>query len=80
MQAPWNTELLREISSFPAGRHDDQIDGVGVAAGELVRMSVPKKPSPPKSLILNAERSLGSLAELFDEDSARNNSRRNRRI
>ena len=80
VQAPWNTELLREISSFPAGRHDDQIDGVGVAAGELVRMSVPKKPSPPKSLILNAERSLGSLAELFDEDSARNNSRRNRRI
>lgn len=66
-QAPWNTELLRELSSFPAGRHDDQIDAIGVAAGELVKMSAPKKPQAPNPYLVDTQQSYGSLAKLFEE-------------
>ena len=32
---PWNTEFLDELISFPAGSHDDQVDALSGAYGEL---------------------------------------------
>lgn len=78
-QAPWNTELLREMSSFPAGRHDDQIDAFGCAAGELVKMSIPKKPTPPRPLSLDATRGMGTLADMY-ADSDRSTPGRHKRM
>ncbi|MCX7805842.1 MAG: phage terminase large subunit [Planctomycetota bacterium] len=32
LRAPWNRALLDEIAAFPAGRHDDQVDALRIAA------------------------------------------------
>ena len=43
LQAPWNTDLLFEISKFPVGcRHDDQIDAMALVAAQLMKLSAPK--------------------------------------
>ena len=36
--APWFADLRAELLSFPAGRHDDQVDALGL---------VGQKPKPP---------------------------------
>jgi len=35
VRGPWINEFVDEISRFPTGRHDDQIDAVSVAVGML---------------------------------------------
>jgi predicted phage terminase large subunit-like protein len=43
LQAPWNTDLLFEISKFPVGcRHDDQIDAMALVAAQLMKLNAPK--------------------------------------
>ena len=56
LQAPWNTELLYELSRFPAVRHDDQVDAMSVVAGELIKLSAPKR---PQKTIVQQETVLG---------------------
>src|SRR6185312_87601 len=36
--APWFAELRSELLSFPAGKHDDQVDALGVVGQLLDRM------------------------------------------
>lgn len=36
--APWVGELLREMMSFPAGKHDDQVDALGLIGQILDKM------------------------------------------
>ncbi len=48
--APWRQALEAELLTFPAGRHDDQVDALGLVGQLLDRMvcgSVPKT-LPPK--------------------------------
>ncbi len=46
--APWFTEFKRELLSFPAGKHDDQVDALGLI-GQLVDHMVPgQKPRQPE--------------------------------
>ena len=35
MRAPWNGALLDELTLFPEGGHDDQVDAVSGAVGQL---------------------------------------------
>lgn len=35
VRAPWNKDFIDELSTFPDGNHDDQIDGVSIAS-ELI--------------------------------------------
>jgi hypothetical protein len=45
--APWFADLRAELLSFPAGRHDDQVD-VGTDVGELARANAtPTCSGPP---------------------------------
>ena len=37
VRAPWNTEFLRVLESFPAGAHDDEVDALSGAHGMLVQ-------------------------------------------
>ena len=37
VEGPWNKDFVDELSTFPHGAHDDQIDGVSVAYECLVR-------------------------------------------
>ena len=44
--APWFAEFKRELLSFPAGKHDDQVDALGLI-GQLLDQMVPgQKPKP----------------------------------
>lgn len=43
IRGEWNAAFLDEISSFPAGQHDDQIDAASGAFNKLVPMQPPKK-------------------------------------
>ena len=49
--APWFAEFKRELLSFPAGKHDDQVDALGLV-GQLVDLMVPgqklRQPEKPK--------------------------------
>jgi len=38
--APWRAEFEAELMSFPAGRHDDQVDALGLV-GQLLDIMVP---------------------------------------
>lgn len=75
LQAPWNTDLLFEISKFPVGcRHDDQIDAMALVAAQLMKLNAPKA---PKAQINQQETVIGivdgkmvlneSLDELFQQ-------------
>jgi phage terminase large subunit-like protein len=46
--APWRAEFEAELMSFPAGKHDDQVDALGLV-GQLLDIMVPgQKPKPPE--------------------------------
>src|SRR6185312_13407467 len=46
--APWFAEFKRELLSFPAGKHDDQVDALGLI-GQLLDQMVPgQKPRQPE--------------------------------
>lgn len=43
--APWYSELRSELLSFPAGKHDDQVDALGLV-GQLLDQMVKGLPTP----------------------------------
>ena len=46
--ASWLAEFQRELLSFPAGKHDDQVDALGLV-GQLLDQMVPgQKPNAPE--------------------------------
>lgn len=49
VNAPWLTDLRAELLSFPAGKHDDQVDALGLVGQLLDRMlsGSPLKPTKP---------------------------------
>ena len=51
INAPWYAEFKSELLSFPAGKHDDQVDALGLIGQLLDQMvpgQAPKPPEPPK--------------------------------
>ena len=42
--APWLADFRAELLSFPAGRHDDQVDAIGLVGQLLDKMVPPAKP------------------------------------
>lgn len=44
--APWYPELRSELLSFPAGKHDDQVDALGLVGQLLDKMLNGSKPAP----------------------------------
>lgn len=46
--ASWRADFERELLSFPAGKHDDQVDALGLVGQLLDRMSVGSRPSQPQ--------------------------------
>jgi phage terminase large subunit-like protein len=60
-QAPWRQAFEAELLTFPAGRHDDQVDALGLVGQLLDRMI---KGTAPRTL--KAERRDG-YARLFSD-------------
>lgn len=46
VHAPWYADLRSELLSFPAGKHDDQVDALGLVGQLLDKMIAGTKPKP----------------------------------
>jgi len=73
--APWRGEFEAELMSFPAGKHDDQVDALGLV-GQLLNAMVPgQKPKSPEprrdSWDLAFERALQPKHEPASREGAR---------
>jgi predicted phage terminase large subunit-like protein len=44
----WVEPCLRELMTFPAGKHDDQVDALAWAVRLTLINSAPRAPQPPK--------------------------------
>lgn len=47
-QSTWFADFRSELLSFPAGKHDDQVDAIGLVGQLLDRMLAGGKPKPPQ--------------------------------
>ena len=65
--ATWLPDLRSELLSFPAGKHDDQVDALGLIGQLLDTISVGNKPKPPE------EQKRESGYTRHDFDQGRNN-------
>ena len=50
MRAPWYADFRSELLSFPAGKHDDQVDALGLIGQVLNKMHAGALPKPPEKL------------------------------
>ena len=48
VSAPWYADLRSELLSFPAGKHDDQVDALGLVGQLLDKMSLGQRPPEPE--------------------------------
>src|SRR5215475_4856451 len=46
--APWYADLRSELLSFPAGKHDDQVDALGLIGQLLDTITEGTRPKPPE--------------------------------
>ena len=72
--ADWWPDVRAELLSFPAARHDDCADALGLIGQILDRMSAPSVPAPkPKPKILSTDPALCSvtLSDLFEQADRR---------
>jgi predicted phage terminase large subunit-like protein len=66
VNAPWYPDLRSELLSFPAGKHDDQVDALGLVGQLLDKMTKgiaekqPKGPIPAKDYRAYSDRETGS--------------------
>lgn len=49
MNAPWYADFRSELLSFPAGKHDDQVDAIGLVGQLLDQMVVGAQPPKPET-------------------------------
>src|SRR6185369_12149573 len=42
--APWRTDFENELMTFPVGKHDDQVDAIGLIGQLLDKMIQPQAP------------------------------------
>ena len=60
VNAPWYAEFRSELLGFPAGKHDDQVDALGLVGQLLDKMVVGQKPrQPEKPKVDSGYRSVG---------------------
>ena len=49
-RAPWYADFRAELLSFPAGKHDDQVDALGLIGQVLDKMTAGPLPKPPEKV------------------------------
>jgi predicted phage terminase large subunit-like protein len=64
MRAPWYADFRAELLSFPAGKHDDQVDALGLIGQVLDRMTAGALPKPPEKLRCANEMTMDEAWEL----------------
>lgn len=68
--APWRADLEPELMAFPAGKHDDQVDALGLVGQLLDKMAVGERPKAPPKPVDSWARAFGR-AEAEDADDWR---------
>lgn len=63
VSAPWLADFRSELLSFPAGKHDDQVDALGLAGQLLDKMVLGPKPKPAPKPDPD-----GGYRDVFDRD------------
>jgi predicted phage terminase large subunit-like protein len=75
IHAPWYPEFRRELLSFPAGKHDDQVDAIGLIGQVLDKMvsghMAPVEPEKPKVLSTDPLLCTVTLDDLFEANEHR---------
>ncbi len=64
MHAEWYPALRSELLSFPAGKHDDQVDALGLIGQVLDRMTSGQKPKEPERMRGATEMTMDEVWEL----------------
>lgn len=49
--APWVSDLISEMMSFPVGVHDDQVDALGLVGQLMDRMDMGNRPKAPQQAV-----------------------------
>jgi predicted phage terminase large subunit-like protein len=70
--APWLPALLHELLAFPAGKHDDQVDMLGLLGQLLDKMDAANPPkdepkTPPRGIEQASLNEIASLAPAVDD-------------
>jgi predicted phage terminase large subunit-like protein len=72
--APWYPDFRQELLSFPAGRHDDAVDMLGLL-GQVIDRMIPGKPikltEPHKILSTNPDQCTVTLSDLWSAHERR---------
>jgi predicted phage terminase large subunit-like protein len=55
VRGPWNLDFIREATSFPKGRHDDDVDSVSGGVEMIAEDGGSKKIASSEALVMNAE-------------------------
>jgi len=61
IRGPWNLDFIREATSFPKGRHDDDVDTVSGGVEMIAGDGGNQKPASAEAVVVEA-------STLFDED------------
>jgi predicted phage terminase large subunit-like protein len=86
--APWRTDLITEMMSFPVGVHDDQVDALGLVGQLINKMMAGKElaepPKPDKHVLVGqpdgSVKSTLTVAELIKRQQARRTAKGSVRI
>lgn len=70
-KSPWYTELFSEMTRFPAGKHDDQVDSLAWAVRLTLGRHAPRPAAPPKNKL---EKSWKTKVSGYLEKDARGSS------
>ena len=67
--APWYADFRSELLAFPAGKHDDQVDAIGLIGQVLDRM-IPGHPLPeeatPKVISTDPTKTTVTLTDMWE--------------
>ena len=69
--APWVSDLMAEMLTFPAGKHDDQVDALGLVGRMLDTMIGGKAARPPEKRPSEWDRAFAARRQMQNADSWR---------
>lgn len=70
VRGPWNLDFIREATSFPKGRHDDDVDTVSGGVQMIAEDGGDQKSASAEAVVVSAEELFSLPAQAGDQQSA----------
>ena len=67
VRGPWNLDFIREATSFPKGRHDDDVDTVSGGVQMIADDGGDQKPATAPAVVVSAEEMFGEEQSSFSD-------------